>query len=94
MSDGENFEVALARFEGKLDAWSLQQARHEERLQAHSSKIDAQQTHLTEVATTVQALRESQRDVKRTTPQWPAVVSALVPIVALALVVLNQMYGG
>lgn len=94
MSEGENFEVALARFEGKLDAWSMQQARHEDRLQAHATKLDGLQTQVTEVATNVQTLREKQRDDRRSAPQWPQVLSAIVPILALALVVLERMYGG
>lgn len=86
----ESFEVALARFEGKLDAWSMQQGRHEERLRAHSSKIDALQTQVTEVAT----LQASQREAKRLAPTWPTVASALVAVVMAALFIAQQLYGG
>lgn len=85
----ENFEVALARFEGKLDAWSMQQARHEERLLAHSTKLDNLQTQVTEVATKVAASSEA----RRATP-WPTVVSAIVAAVALVLVIAQSLYGG
>lgn len=92
MSDGEltDVHVALARFEGKLDAWSLQQARHEERLQAHSAKLDALQTQVTDIA----ARNAVQQEAKRTAPTWPTVLSAVVATVMFVLFVAQQIYGG
>lgn len=86
----ESFEVALARFEGKLDAWSMQQGRHEERLQAHSTKLDALQTQVTELATKQATAAEA----KRNAPTWPTVASALVAVVMAVLFVAQQLYGG
>lgn len=90
MSAPEPFEIALARFEGKLDAWSLQQARHEDRLNAHSLKLDAQQMQITELATR----QATQREAKRTAPTWPTVLSAVVAAVMFVLFVAQQIYGG
>lgn len=88
--DTAPFEVALARFEGKLDAWSMQQNRHEERLQAHSGKLDALQTQVTELA----AKQAAQHEAKRTAPTWPAVLSAVIAGIALILVIAQPLYGG
>lgn len=82
--------VALARFEGKLDAWSLQQARHEERLQAHSAKLDALQTQVTDIT----ARNAVQQEAKRTAPSWPMVVSCVVAAISLVLLIAQQIYGG
>lgn len=94
MSAPEPFEIALARFEGKLDAWSLQQARHEDRLNAHSSKLDHIQREVTAVTTLVTSQQETQREARRSRPTWPTVTSAVVAAVMAVLFVAQQIYGG
>lgn len=90
MSETTPVELALARFEGKLDAWSLQQARHEDRLNAHSLKLDQLQTQVTEVTTRV----ASRDEAKRAAPSWPTVVSCIVAAISLVLLIAQQIYGG
>lgn len=87
--DRPSIEVVIARFEGKLDAWSMQQSRHEERLNAHTAKLDTLQQAVTEVSTRLSSAQEA----RRITPTWPTVVSAVVAAGMLVLFLAQQIYG-
>jgi len=84
-----DIRVALARFEGKLDASLMRLDRHEGRLDAHSVKIDDLHRDLAEVKTR----QAEQAEANRRKPNWAAVLSVAMSVATVLFVLLQNMYG-
>lgn len=74
--------IALSRMEGKVDAFASGQARHDDAI----VKLVTDNSALRDRVTALESARSA-------SPPWWVVVGALVPAVALILVLAEQIYG-